>query len=135
MGNFANALLYPMLFKKERKKMENKINIIQKRIESKAKQRFEADIKQFTDAVSKTNIGKKLRIKVSGTVMYSLVNQHGIAGGTFFNSREETECAHINTNFLEIKKELINKYIEEESDNLIEKIGLLKEYIGELYHE
>jgi hypothetical protein len=109
------------------------MNTLEKRINERAEERFNREFKNFTEVVSKTEIGQKLTIKINGEEQLSLVNKYGTTGGTYFNSwyKEITKYGKTLTNIELIREELIKKYAKEETDQILNKLDILGEYIGQ----
>ena len=101
------------------------VNVLQSRIESKAKERFTTDFENLAELIRNNPIGRDLRID-----KLMLINTSGTVSDTFFNRSRITEIGKERTNIEEIKDKLIEKYIKEETDNLLSKLEILSEYIG-----
>ena len=102
---------------------------LEKRIEERAKARLEEEFVKFTSTIDKTDIGRMLKVW-DGEEQKSFVNAHGTTNSTFFNCRFATEIGKEMTNIEEVKAKLLEKYIEEETSLLLDKIGVLTEYLG-----
>lgn len=99
-------------------------SFLEKQIEQRAQNRFESDLKVFIDAIKKTEIGKRLRIKVEANSIL-LIDDRRPALFNFYGSIMDAEnCTNIST----LKEELIMKYLKEESEILLNKIDQLKDY-------
>jgi hypothetical protein len=108
-----------------------KINVLQERIEERSAEKFNKDFMSLIRIINENPIGKKLKIKINEKESFSLINYYGTTGGTFFNSRYEdiTKYGNDLTNIEEIKNELIEKYIKEETDSILGKIEVLADFL------
>jgi len=100
-------------------------NILQQRIEEKAKERFDKDFADFANFVKNNPIASKLRID-----NFSFMNTSGSVTDTFFNGTRITEYGESKTNIKKIESSLIERYIKEETDKLLSKIDILSDYIN-----
>jgi hypothetical protein len=110
------------------------INLLEQRIQQKAKERFEKEFSDFTQLISSNPIGQKLQITVNKSegVMMSLVCSYGTTGATFFNRRFEniTEYGNNLTNIQAIREILIAQFIKEETDTLLTKLDVLRDFLN-----
>lgn len=106
------------------------ITPLDKIIQKRAEKKFEESYIALLDYIRKNPIGKRLKIKV-GTNKYvplaeSQDNDSLLGNGLrTVNNYNDTNNE---TNFVQIKKELIEFYMQEESKILLEKIDYLGEY-------
>jgi hypothetical protein len=105
--------------------MEN-LTILQKRIEEKAKERFLKDFKELSNLIKSNPIGRDLKIDN----MYVIHTHCGTIYNAFFNGVNTTEIGEKRTNIEQIRTKLIQKYIQEETDDILLKLGVLSEYIN-----
>lgn len=101
--------------------------IIEKRIEEKAKDRFEKDLINAEQILKNHPILSSLKI---GELKLVSVNSCNYSK-EFFN-RCHTELLEEKTNFNKIKENLIQKYIKEETDNLLAKLDNIKYLFDDL---
>jgi len=114
------------------------INLLEKRIAEKAKERFDKEFIEFTRLIDSNPIGKKLKIFAPFKIeeeeegkLIPLVNFYGTTGGTYFNGRynEITKYGKELTNIKEIESDLIERYIKEETDSILDRLNVLSNYL------
>jgi hypothetical protein len=101
------------------------VNFLQKRIEGRAEDRFNRDLSSLIELISKNAIGNKLVI--DGNI---LINNYGRITNALFNGNNITELGLSKTNLDEIRGVLIKKYIKEETDDILSKLGVLSDFLG-----
>lgn len=92
---------------------------LEKRIEEKAIELFEKDYRDFVEIVNRHPVGKLLQIKVNEKQI-PLTN-FGCNYG-FFNNEQERNSRSKLTNYDEMKEQLIDRYIKEETDKVIDQL-------------
>lgn len=97
---------------------KEKINqsILEERINRRAEDRFYETLKSFRDSIGNNPIGMRLKID-DVKLSYKCANG-GITTDNILNI-EKIECK---TNLKEIKKELIEEYKQEETDEILRKL-------------
>lgn len=93
--------------------------ILEKRIEERANERFEDDLRKFIDFLLGHPISKELRVKIGEENIpianfgsnYGLLNNEGL---------HNRHSAH--TNLEIVKRNLIEKYKKEETDKILEQL-------------
>jgi hypothetical protein len=101
------------------------VNFLQKRIKERAESRFNRDLSSLVESISKNAIGNLLAIDGN-----AFVNEYGSITNTFFNRNSITELGVSKTNIEKIKGILIEKYIKEETDDILSKLGVLSDFLG-----
>lgn len=99
-----------------------KINVLQERIKERANERFTREINLLFDNLSKNEIGQ--RLKIDGHYLISNSTE-----GQFFNRYAITDVCKKKTNIEDIKNELIERYIKEETDSILGKIEVLSDFL------
>ncbi len=98
--------------------------MLQKRIREKAEERVIEDIKTAQTVLGRHPILNRLRIG-----RFGLVATMGYCPATdLFNNSEQT-LLEKETNFGEIKSDLTQKYIGEETDAILRQLAILQEYM------
>ncbi len=106
------------------------MNYLEQQINKKAESRFDKDLSDLVKAISNNPIGRKLQLKIEGSEkQITFVNHYGTTGGTLFNTGYATDHGKALTNIESIKESLIEEYIKDESNAILEKLALLKEYL------
>lgn len=103
------------------------MNIIEKRIREKARQRFEAEYKKMLAEISKNEILKGLTFDKKPLYLGACV----FSENCFMNGLDGkiSKTLEEHTNYNELKEKLIKKYEEEEQDKLLDKIEIIKEFL------
>ena len=93
---------------------------LEKRIEEKSNERFEKEYREFVNFILNHPIGRLLTVHI-GDENIPISN----FGGNYalFNEIQSENKRHIHTNYEEVKKQVVEKYKKEETDNLIEKLS------------
>ncbi len=100
------------------------VNILEKRIESKAKERFDKEFKQLVESITKNKIGYLLKIGDK-----PLANSYGFSGSTILNASCPDKVMDGITNIDTIRDRLMKEYIKEETDNILSKLNILSDYL------
>lgn len=93
---------------------------LEKRIEEKAIERFEKDYREFVNYVKNHPVGKHLKIKIGNKeipVAYFGVNY------ALFNEKQDENKRSEHTNYEKVKKEIIQEYIKQETDKVIDQLS------------
>lgn len=98
---------------------------LEKRIEKRAIKRFDEEYKQFITLLRKNNIADEIKININGDLI-PLVN-FGSNYGVFNNEELNTERTKKHTNLEYVKKTLIDRYIQEETDNVLSELHNIKQ--------
>ena len=107
-------------------------SILEQRIEEKAEERFNEEFKSLMTAIERNEVGKRLFFKASNDQKVKLTNnQNGTRGQVAYlnlygTHNEQTKKVENATNIEETKKEVIEQYIAEETDNILNKLQDLK---------
>ena len=96
------------------------ISLLEKRIESKAKERFDKEFKQLVESICKNKIGKLLKIGEK-----NLANDLGFSASTILNASYPDMVMDRVTNIDTIRGRLMEEYIKEETDNILSKPNIL----------
>lgn len=112
--------------------MEATSNSVQERINQKAEDRFQKDLQEAWEAISKNPILAQLKVIVGEKKIQLFAYGNYAVFGTI-NNGHRSKAAYTNitkeyTNFAEIKAELIAGYVQQETDALFQKIDEIKEY-------
>lgn len=94
---------------------------LEKQIEKRAQKRLDETMVAFSKAIQSNEALNNLKIKI-GEKIIPLMNGWGTTGGVLFNGDSPCLAKEL-TNIDEIKSMLLEKYIEEETDLILEKIG------------
>ncbi len=113
------------------------INFLQSKIEEKASERLNKDLKEARDLLLKNPILSRLEIEVKSKegeeygifLVGDTSNSKSFFSEYGYRALSEETCLEF-TNMEEIKYNLLKKYIKEEGDEMLEKLNLLKEYIS-----
>lgn len=111
-------------------------SVLETRIKQRATERFEKEFKAFTKAIGSTAIGRQLKVNIpqdEGNIgrKIDFICVNGTTGSTFFNGsfKELTNYGSEFTNIEDIKKKLMEQYVKDETDDILDKLDVLKEYI------
>ena len=100
---------------------------LEKRIEKKAHDRFMKEYIDATDIIARNPILKVLKIEVDGKMipLHQFGTNRGLLNGNQYNEyRKNSLSEKTNTDF--IKEELVKKYIEEETDSILNELSNIK---------
>jgi len=103
-----------------------KIEILQKRIEEKANERFDREWDKMLDLIYKNPIFSKIKI-IKGDSKINLFEMH--SSYSVFN-KYQTEY-ELKTNFEDVKKTILEQYVREETDSILSKLDILSQYINQ----
>lgn len=92
-------------------------SFLEKRIEEKAKKRFDNLYDRAMKVMQENEILLELKIE-----SMRLVSENHYTGNIDLFSKYKNKLLSEKTNFEEIKKKLIKKYIAEETDNLMKRL-------------
>jgi len=105
-------------------------SVLEKRIIEKAKNRFDQDVESAREVLAKHPILNALWIHIKDNVKLKLCAVHGYCPATdLFTYSHDRKLLCENTNFYEIKSKLMEKYIEEETDKILNQLSILQDYI------
>lgn len=104
--------------------METNINILQKRIENRAEERFNKEFKKLAEAICNNQIGRIL--KVGDNI---LADYGGFNSDCILNADYPNRVLKGVTNIDSIKDKLVKEYIKEETDNILSKLSILSDFI------
>jgi hypothetical protein len=93
---------------------------LDKRIHERAEERFNAEFKGLVDYLSSHPIFSRLQAALPDVGKISLVN-FGTNRGLLNATGLKNSNSHV-VNLAEVKEELLKKYIQEETDNLLKKL-------------
>ena len=93
--------------------------MLEKRIEERAEKRFKDDLRSLINDIQKNPIGKSLTILINGKPVE--LADSGINFGLINNNSTKGNYVH-NTNLIEIKEKLVDVYIKEETDSILDKL-------------
>ena len=93
--------------------------MLEKRIEERAEKRFTDDLRSLINDIQKNPIGKSLTILINGKPVE--LADSGINFGLINNNSTKGNYVH-NTNLIEIKEKLVDVYIKEETDSILDKL-------------
>ena len=99
------------------------VNILEKRIESKAKERFDKEFKNLVESICKNKIGKLLKIGDNSLADY------GFSGSTILNASYPDRVMDGITNIDTIRDRLMKEFIKEETDDILSKLNILSYYL------
>lgn len=105
--------------------METNINILQKRIEERAFERFNRDFNELAKVIAENPIGGRLKICDN-----RLANMSGYAGGAILNRGHLDKVSNEITNIVEVKDFLMKEYIKQETDAILRDISILNSFLG-----
>ena len=97
--------------------------ILEKRIEQRAEERFEKELKEFIGIVERHPIGKLLRISIEGKNIPIAAN--GPNYGLFNYEGTKNSLGEKTTNLGDVKEKLLEKYKQEETDEILSKLDNL----------
>lgn len=102
---------------------------IEKRIEEKAEERFNENLEKLKKDVGSNPIGEKLTLKLKGIEKPIRIGCRHYSNDNVLFDMPKNEYSNDNlkkkSNIEEIKKELIEEYIKEETNELLNKIDNL----------
>ena len=93
--------------------------MLEKRIEERAEKRFTDDLRSLINDIQKNPIGKSLNILINDNPVE--LADSGINFGIINNNSTKGNYVH-NTNLIEIKEKLVDVYIKEETDSILDKL-------------
>lgn len=93
-------------------------------IQKRAEQRLETVMSNFAKNVSADPILRNLRLKF-GEEEKDFMNSHGQTGSVLFNGSKEKDAVEI-SNIKEVKDKLLQEYIKEETEGILNKLDGLK---------
>ena len=93
--------------------------MLEKRIEERAEKRFKDDLRSLINDIQKNPIGKSLTILINDNPVE--LADSGINFGIINNNSTKGNYVH-NTNLIEIKEKLVDVYIKEETDSILDKL-------------
>jgi hypothetical protein len=96
---------------------------LEKRIEEIAIDRTNEEYQKFVDFCNNNNFARKLKIYINDKEIPLFT--FGVNYGLFNNSQNENENKNL-TNYDDVYKEILDKNIKLETDNLINKINTLE---------
>ena len=100
------------------------ISLLEKRIESKAKERFDKEFMQLVESITKNKIGQLLKIGEK-----NLANNLGFSASTILNASYPDKVMDGITNIDTIRDILMKEYIKEETDSILSKLDILSDYL------
>ena len=106
------------------------INILSKRIKEKAEKRFEELYSEACLALQKNLLLSEIKInKENGEYFYLTSTMGYCPATTLFVS--DRNLLIKNSKFNEIKEKIINDFIGEETDKILNQIAIMQEYINQ----
>ena len=97
---------------------------LENRIEQRATARFEKDVEQALVIACKSPVLARLRVG-----KLNLVSEYGHCPSTDLFHKGDRTLLRKETNIRDIRAELIQKYIQEETDELLANVALLAEFL------
>ena len=106
--------------------------MLQQRIEEKAEQMLEKEFNDFIKLLGGNVFGRELKISIGDGKKMKFINSHGYTGGTFFNGslKGVTDYGNNLTNIQQLIDNRRAELVEEVTDELLDKINLLTEFIN-----
>jgi len=100
-------------------------SFLEKAIEKRAEKRFEEDFESACKSIAVSPILNRLKIG-----KHSLGNNMGYSNTDLFvKANPQSDSLKNETNFLEVKETLINKYIQEETYNVLNQVDILQNFL------
>lgn len=107
------------------------MNILQKRIEEKAQRRINKEHSNALALLRSNPILVRLLITISEDTKLSMCSSNGYCPARdLFHNGLSIELLEKHTNYGKVCEELKTKYIEEETDNILNQLILLQKYIN-----
>lgn len=106
---------------------------LEKRIEEKAKARFEKEYREFARLAFKNPIFNKIILKTAKGGVQLFKESTGGIDVLFseYSYSDGIKTVSDNTNFYELKKVLIDQFIKEETDSFMARINSFEDYFNQ----
>ena len=113
------------------------VGILQKAINEKAERRFQKDFEATIKLLEQSKILTRLKIQIAEKDSDSMKNLFGNAFGMFYSNSHWTKNGFLNTrtNFKKVREGIIDEYVKEETEHLLNSIEGVKDLLGELNYE